>query len=539
MRRRLTSRAALPALLISALVVRLVGITHGLPFSYNYDEELHFVPQAAQAADGNLRPGYYQNPSALTYLLAFVLRIRFVGESVVDRMATDPGSVWLVCRIVVALLGTLLVAIVWWAGRRYFGAAAGWIAGWLIAFGFLPVYYSHQALNDVPTLLPLTVALVGALLIYDKGEIKSFLLTGSALGAATGTKYLAAPFVVAIVVAVLLRVRRGEQQWRHGLALLCLAGVACIVTLLALNPYLVIDFIEARRQYNAQADAAATTKLGQTGTGWTYYPSSLLWGLGVVPVALALVGLVHALRTERAKALILVAYPVALYLHMASQGRFFGRWMLPIYPVLVILAGYGAVQLVAWVRRRGLAPRLSVVALPALAAVALAQPIADAVRSDMVLLQEDTRTQAHEWLVDHVPQGAAIVVEPSVPLTYLHARPDLRPFPTGTDPYLHYEETLRAELVDAYRRRGYCWVMVLSHQRDRGLAAGLEGAQDYYARLERESTTRAAFSPYDEGSEPPAFSFDFSFNWYQPSYERPGPEIEIRELSRCEDPRRS
>ena len=534
----MASRAALPGLLIGALAIRLVGINHGLPFSYNTAAELHYVPHAAQAADGDLRPGYYQNPSGLTYLLALVLRIRFLGDSDADQMVTDPGSVWLVCRIVVAILGMVLVALVWWAGRRFFGAPVGWIAACLIAFGFLPVYYSHQALNDVPTLLPLTVALVGALLIYEKGDIKSFLLTGAALGAATGTKYLAAPFVLAIVVAVVLRVRRGEQHWRHGLALLCLAGVACVVTLLALNPYLAIDFIEARRQYNAQADAAGTTKLGQTGTGWTYYPWSLLWGLGVVPVALALVGLIEALRTDRTKALILLAYPIALYLHMASQGRFFGRWMLPIYPVVVILAGYGAVQFASWVRRRGLEPRLSAVALPALAAVALAQPIADAVRSDVVLLQEDTRTQAHEWLVDNVPQGAAIVVEPSVPLTYLHARPDLRPFPTGTDPYLHYEETLRPELIGSYRRRGYCWVMVLSHQRDRGLAARLEGAQGYYARLVRESTTRAAFSPYDEGSKPPDFSFDFSFNWYLPSYERPGPEIEFRELSRCQDPRR-
>lgn len=518
--------------------MRLVGITHGLPFSYNYDEELHFVPQAARAADGNLRPGYYQNPSALTYLLALVLRVRFLGDSVAAQMATDPGSVWLVCRVVVALLGTLLVALVWWAGRRFFGSAVGWIAACLIAFGFLPVFYSHQALNDVPTLLPLTVALVGALLVYEKGDWPYFLLTGAALGAATGTKYLAAPFVVAIITAIVLRVRQGEQHWRQGFMLLCLAGLTCVVTLLALNPYLAIDFIEARRQYNGQAEAAATTKLGQTGTGWTYYPWTLLWGLGVVPVLLACVGLVQALRVDRAKALILIAYPVALYVHMAGQGRFFGRWMLPIYPVVVILAGYGTVQLVAWIRRRGLAPRVTAGALPAVAVVALAQPAVDTVRSDVVLLQEDTRTQAHEWLVANVPQGAAIVVEPSVPLTYLNARPDLRPFPTGTDPYLHYEETLAPKLIDSYRRRGYCWVMVLSHQRDRGLAAGLEGAQGYYEQLEQESTTRAAFSPYDEGSEPPGFSFDFSFNWYQPSYKRPGPEVELRELSRCEDPRR-
>ena len=50
-----------------------------------------------------------------------------------------------------------------------------------------------------------------------------------------------------------------------------------------------------------------------------------------------------ALRRDWRKALLLVAFPVCFYLYMGAQGRFFGRWLLPIYPALCVLAGYAAV----------------------------------------------------------------------------------------------------------------------------------------------------------------------------------------------------
>jgi hypothetical protein len=104
------SRALRGVILASALAVRLAGLGTGLPFADNPDEELHFVPPAARAAD-DLNPGYFQNPSALTYLLAAVFRVVYVGRDVTVLLDRHPGSVFLTARIVVALLGTLLVVL--------------------------------------------------------------------------------------------------------------------------------------------------------------------------------------------------------------------------------------------------------------------------------------------------------------------------------------------------------------------------------------------------------------------------------------------
>lgn len=521
------------ALLCAAFAVRLAGISSGLPFAYNPDEELHFVPPAADAADGHLNPGYFQNPSALTYLLAAVLRVVFIGGDVTDQLADHPGSVFLAARLVVAVLGTLLVLLVYAAGRRYFGRAAGIGAAAVIAFGFLPVHYSRQALNDVPTMLPVTVALGASLVFYERGRWRDLLLAGGAVGVATATKYTAAPLALVVALAVLLRFVEHPRRPGRAVALLAAAGLLCLATFVALNPYLVLDFHTAKSQFDNQSSQAASDKLGQTGVAWTSYPTTLVWGLGAVPLLLAGAGLVLALRgdrAQRARAVLLIAFPLVLYLSMGAQERFFARWLLPAYPALAILAGYGFTGVVDRMRAR--LPRWPPAAVPALVgAVVLAQPLADTVHSVMVVSRVDTRTQALTWLRGHLSPGDRIVVEPSVPDDYVAGVPVLR-YPVER-PYQAYEEGLEPALIDTYREQHYCWVMVNSFQRDRGLAAGLTGASAYYARLEREADSRAVFSPYHDGARPPAFSYDHSFNFYPRAYERPGPYLEVVRLRDC------
>jgi len=533
-RERLVTGLPVVGLTATALALRLVGSGHGLPFSYNPDEELHFVPHAARAADGDLNPGYFDNPAALTYLLALVLRLRWPGRDLTDLLDTDPGAVLLLARVVVAVLGALLVPLLYGAGRAYADHATGLVAAALGGCAFLPVFYSHQALNDVPTLLPVTAGLVACLRVHERGRWPAYVLAGAAVGVAAATKYTAAPLALVVALASVLRLVERRDRWWPVVARLAAAGVASVVALLALNPYLLLDATTFAEQYANQQGHAATPKLGQDGVGWAYYGQTLLWGLGVVPAVAAVVGAVVLLRRERARALLLLAFPVVLWLYLGGQDRFFARWLLPAYPALVVLAAAGvayAARRLAdtrWVAGR---PWPAGVVWAVLLVVLLAQPLADSVRNDRVLLRTDTRTQALAWVRAEVPAPRRMVVEPAVPADYLDAL-GATTYPVRP-PLQRYEATLTPGLVDDYRRRGFCWVMVNSHQRDRGLAAGLAGARGYYERLAAESRVRATFSPYHADVERPAFSYDLSFNWHPRAYARPGPVVVLRELTGC------
>jgi len=525
-----TASLLLGAILAVALALRLWNLDHGLPFAYNADEAEHFVPKAVDMFRGSLDPGYYENPPTLTYLLYVVFNVRYgTGRDLVRDFAADPESAFMTARVAVALIGTLVVGLAYWAGARFYERRVGLVAAALMAVAFLPVFYSKHALNDVVTLAPLSVALVGALLAYERGRWFDWALAGGAVGAATATKYTAGAMLLTVAVAAGLRIHGDRAELRRVLAGLAVAGVAFAALFLLLDPFALIQFDETRRQIKGQSSQADSGKLGQDDLrGWIYYVGALGWGFGWVPLVAAVGGALVALRRDWRRALLLIAFPLFLYLFLGGQGRFFGRWLLPAYPMLCVLAGYGVVALAQAVVRR---PRPGAALIAGLAALACVQGALASVHVDTVLGRADTRAQALRWIEANVPEGAPVVVEPFVPASWLDALD--RPVWPVERPFQAYEKRLRVRRIDRYRERGHCWVVVGSTQKQRGLKAGLRSSRNYYRALGAASERTVTFSPFARGADPVEFSYDASFNYRPRAYARPGPVVEIHHLSRC------
>src|SRR3954452_24551393 len=175
--------AAVGLLLVGTFLLRVWGIKHGLPYSYNADENAHFVPKAIGLFGHGWNPHYFVNPPAYTYLLHVIFDVWFGGREGVSRAyATNQAEVFVVARVTVAVVGTLAVWLLYLAGARLFDRRVGLLAAGLLAVAFLPVFYSHLALNDVPTLLGVTLALVGVGGIVRRGAPVDFVLAGAGLG---------------------------------------------------------------------------------------------------------------------------------------------------------------------------------------------------------------------------------------------------------------------------------------------------------------------------------------------------------------------
>ena len=56
-------------------------------------------------------------------------------------------------------------------------------------------------------------------------------------------------------------------------------------------------------------------------------------------------------RRRLTLALVLLPAPIAFIIYMGDQQRFFGRWLMPIFPIVALLGAYGAVELVRWLIR--------------------------------------------------------------------------------------------------------------------------------------------------------------------------------------------
>ena len=338
--------------------------------------------------------------------------------------------------------------------------------------------------------------------------------------------------LLTLLVAAGLRVQRDRAQLQAALvAGLAIAGAALRRLLRAAEPVRAAQPSEARGQISGQSAQADTAKLGQDDTyGWLYYLGTLAWGFGWLPLLAAVAGArASALRRDWRHALLLVAFPVFLYLYLGGQGRFFGRWLLPIYPALCVLAGY------AVVRRRRAAARAASGARRRRArrAAVRAGRARERPRRPRCSGRKDTRDQALRWIDANVPAGArgrGRAVRPGVLARRARparlARSSARSRPTRS--------ACACARSTATASAGYCWVVVGSTQKERGLKAGLRSSRNYYRgarRGERARRSRSRRTP--TAPTRCEFSYDSSFNYRPRAYERPGPVVEIHRLRDC------
>ncbi len=571
--RRDLHRPALGALLVITLVLRLWGVRQGLPYSYNLDEATHFVPRAIAFFSHDLNPQYFLNPPGYSYLLHIVFELWFgSGDAVTRAFATDPTPVFVVARVVAAVLGTVAVWLTYLAGERLFSRTVALLGAAIFAFAFLPNFYSHLALNDVPTLAPVALSLYGISGVLRRGWTRDYVISGVGIGLAAATKYTGGITLVCLLGAALCdgyggfagrdgspgavkaRTRSFPAAW-IALRRTLLALVVALAAFVAANPFAVLDFSSFQAGISTQAalaGGAEPVKLGTTAaSGTAYYLWTLTWGLGWAPSLAALGGAVLLLvRRRLTMALVLVPAPIAFIIFMGDQQRFFGRWLLPIFPIVALLGAYGAVELARWLISTRRVPRL--LAGLGVTILLLSQSVAGVVHNDAVLSRPDTRNLTRAWMVSHVPAGAKVVIEPivedawatdvgrSLPWTSTGARwrryqtweTNLnlntgQLLPTGQRQYVvvdQYERTLRPELLDEYAAQRYCWVVIGSLQAGRSFAQPkiAPSAIAYYAQLANQARLMYHVSPFGRASRAVPFSFDWSIDYYPSQYSKPG-----------------
>jgi hypothetical protein len=559
----------LALVLAGGLGLRLWGVQQGLPYVYNTDEGDHFVPRAVEMFQhGSLNPHYFANPPAFTYLLHYLFDVAYGGRAGVLRaFELHPGEVYTLARVAAALLGVGALWLLYATGTRLFGRGVGLLAAAVEAVAFLPVFYAHLALNDVPTLAPLTLSLLGSAGVLRKGRKRDYALAGVGLGLACASKYTAGVVLLPLLAAAAAAAH--ARPTRRAVGGLLLAGAVALVAFLIANPFAALDYHSFHRElvHQSTLSAEAQGKLGAPKDGGlAYYLWSLTWGLGWAPALAALGGAV-AIWLARAPAArrvgwLLVPAPLAYLAFMGLQGRYFGRWLLPIFPMLCLLAAFFAVQLVLAAGRLAVPRALPGALGVLLVAVLLGQGLLYSVHAGLVLSRADTRNLTRAWMLAHVPRGSAIVAEPISPDDWARETPAL---PSARNPYLwikypslgsrlgphgglapdithevgleDYERTLAPALIGYYESHRYCWVISGSTQSGRAYAdpSAVPEALAYYRALARQGEVVYRSSPYARGEGPVAFDFDWSFDYYPLAYERPGPLVTVYRLrgGRC------
>ncbi len=399
-----------------ALGLRMWGIEWGLPdqrkiFSYHPDEGVNLIQGVL--VNGEIRPhldlGFYNYGSVYFYgwQTAVALNracgmIRRPATGHAAPVTDSPASMILAGRLLTAMAGALTVFVVFWLGCALFGRDVGFASASIYAVIPAGVVHSHFATVDIPATLLVSLALLFGARTLAEGKLRDVLMAGLFSGLAAATKYNTVLVIASPLAALFIRRKAGHGIPRYATPIMlatALVGFTIACPGIFLNwPKFSSDFL------------FELTKSGQgmgllftdTGNGWLFHlTSSLRFGLGVPLLLVSLAGVIFAFSKRTPQDWFLLSFLLFYYAAIgAAQVRFL-RYVIPMFPVLAILGGR-----LLFERRDG--RKLSKYISTAIGSIVILSTLVLSLALDRLMVVQDARDQALEYLASNVRQGSVI-----------------------------------------------------------------------------------------------------------------------------------
>ncbi|MGH9460616.1 MAG: ArnT family glycosyltransferase [Vicinamibacteria bacterium] len=403
----------LAAILALAAGLRIYGLGHGLPHVYNPDEANIMARALSIAQDPN--PHYFLYPNLFFFFLFAVIGGLFVVGRMVGRYASlgafearffeDPTDFYLAGRWVGVLAALVTIVLTYRLTLRHFGQTAARATALFTAVAYFHVRDSHYLKHDVPMGLLVVLALTAFDRIREDLRLRSYVLSGVAMGVAFATHYYAIFLAPAFALHHL-----SLWRLRHVSRVVAAGAVAALVFFL-LSPFVLLELPVALDHMVANREVVMDRSVSGSSFLLPSLPAYLRFlteqGLGYLLCALVLVGGVLMAHRDRARFVLWSGFPLFFFVFIAYTF-FAGRYLNPILPSLAAAAGIavGAIQ-----------ERLGWRAAALVALAASIQPLYRDVQVDRLFGGNDTRTLAKEWIVNELPDGARVALQSySVPV---------------------------------------------------------------------------------------------------------------------------
>ena len=337
-----------------AIWVRFWRLSWGLPEQAGFPDEAWIFNKYANAFTSLSWKSFEQRnplyPTLYGYLVGLTaVSLRAVGILGGTLKQLTPEA-FIAGRSVSALMGLATVGLVGFGAGRMYSRRVGLAAAALMAVTPFQVMYGHIASTDTTLGACAALTILCAHAAGRSGRISAVMATGMAAGLAFSTKYTGLSMIVLGAWVVLER-WVAERSLRRALVValavavgfvgsVTLACPPCVLTPRAMLGGMHLLYVETTYGVAGLTNNHLTPTLGWYGRPYLFQlvaalPFSLGWPLYVA--ALAGVG-VALWRREQADRLLLVAVG-AFFLSIGASRAVPPRYLMPIFPGLVILAG--------------------------------------------------------------------------------------------------------------------------------------------------------------------------------------------------------
>ena len=381
--------------------------------------------------------------------LADQVGINLIDEKVNPKnKAFNSGyEVQLVGRLLSALLDTGTVLLAYLLGKALFNRPSGFFSALLLTFTPLHLQYSHFHGAEIWATFFATAVILMSSHLYRSASslppnqtfltnqtISASLFIGALTGMGAASKFTVAFVIIAPVVVLAvtwITKLRDSQQNRNGffraneaISLISITGLSAILSFRIFQPYafdglgkLSDDFLKDLDYLNAVNSGGDYPWVVQwVGRSPFFYPfKSIFWsGMGPALSIIVCIGLGLAIREVLRKANYLLLAPlcfvILMFMVVSQQFNPLNRYLLPIYPTVIVFAGYGIFRLLTYginnFRSRGFVGASGKSAITASGLLLCFSVLWGVGFINGVYNSSHPRIEASIWIHENIPEGS-------------------------------------------------------------------------------------------------------------------------------------
>jgi len=419
-------RSGAVALFMLALALRISGLSHDLHHERIYHPD---TPKQIRAAERFIQGEYYTYiggrdyegyPYFNSHIAAACFHVyAFARDGLRAQLGLphDPlqpdfmGLFWLT-RWLNATLSALTVLLVWFAGRRFFSPAIGWLAGLLLALSPVDITAAHFATGDTATSFFATAAMLAGLgVLRSQGQYRYYVLAALAAGAAFSSKYHGGMALIGALIAHVYLYPFPKRIFsRPSLLRLTALGASLIAAILITSPALlvypeaafkdILQFVQYTSSFGMTPEMAARPLWSRFALGMHINMPALADVLGPAVVIALLLALI--LRHRPHETWLIAALPIVyILIGLATKPLTHPVYHTIATPSLFLLAAAGMVALGRLPCKQAVW-RIVTVALLLASLTYLTQYTR---RELFFFKHNDTRWLAEVWAKDNIPSS--------------------------------------------------------------------------------------------------------------------------------------
>ena len=395
-------------------ILRLWGIGFGLPHHHHYhpDEVVSVRLANAFFERGHLIPHDWDKPPLHAHLAALCFTscrgLRFLGAYFLGLTHSLPEVVitrsdgYLLTRLVSAVLGSLTVFLVFWAGRILFERKVAILAALFITLAKIHVFFSHYGNVYITLTFFVFLTFLFSCLILKNNRHYWYILAGTSAGLAVMSNFNGFISILPIFLAhwLCFGTKKGIKKGR----LLLVAGFFFVLGLIIGGPHILSNPLQF------WSDIAWKWHKGNIGRiSHTPYSLIIPWDWDIFPLLILTIGTGWFIIRHKKEDLLLIALPLVYLVNMLRIPQTASRYLLLLAPFFVLLLARIIFELNKHLRffKKGLQYTITVFLSGLILLPWLWQDLVDG----YFFQQKDTRTLAQEWIEENIPEGAKIALE--------------------------------------------------------------------------------------------------------------------------------